>query len=165
MTLIKQEPMDDRDTPCQPITDKIPGSTESLFTSSAQSLSAVTLHTCQRCNAMFAAQDALIQHQMFCLFPMTSASTLQLHQQSPLLAQQQAQSQQRARYLSRFKQHVHRNLLENIGFECVMQFNEYNQPHPVKKEEKADKDGEDNKKEMETDIKVKSEKDDNGDGE
>jgi AT-binding transcription factor 1 len=29
-------------------------------------------------------------------------------------------------YMGRVKPQVHRNLLENIGFECVMQFNEFN---------------------------------------
>ena len=58
----------------------------------------------------------------------------------------------------RFKPHVQRNLLENIGFECVMQFNEYPQKTKKKEEEKkkeeAEKDDKDDKeKEAENDDK------------
>lgn len=44
-------------------------------------------------------------------------------------------------FMGRFKPQVHRNLLENIGFECVMQFNEYTQSKRKEKEkEKEEKD-------------------------
>ena len=52
----------------------------------------------------------------------------------------------------RFKPQLHRNLLENFGFECVMQFNEFNQKvapksedakDPTKEGEKVEKDTED----------------------
>ncbi len=57
---------------------------------------------CSRCNSIFVSQESLVQHQhMYCF-------------SAP-------------RYLPKYKPHVHRSLLENIGFECVMQFNEFNQ--------------------------------------
>ena len=72
---------------------------------------------CARCNATFTNSDSLVQHQhMFC---------------------PQAQT---FRNLARFKPQVQRNLLENIGFECVMQFNEFHQ-----KMRTADKEDEPNK--------------------
>ena len=63
---------------------------------------------CEKCNGHFDTAESLVKHQqMYCLMQMSSL---------------------------RFKLHVQRNLLENIGFECVMQYNEYLQkPKKTKK--------------------------------
>lgn len=65
---------------------------------------------------------------------------------------------------ARFKPQVHKNLLENIGFECVMQFNEFNQTSPPKRErEDKDEESEEEHEEVngetriETDEKTKDE--------
>ena len=83
------------------------------------------VHMCPRCCAVFESMDLYIQHQMLCLgssaFP------------SPL-------SPGKSRILWRVKPHVQRNLLENFGFECVMQFNEFNQAREVVKEETEEDD-------------------------
>lgn len=77
---------------------------------------------------------------------------------SPLSAQQY---QFRSRNLmSRFKPHVQRNLLENIGFECVMQFNEFNQKSQSEmeqQEEDMDTDDKDVKVEADAPVEVKTE--------
>ncbi|KAK2162190.1 hypothetical protein LSH36_102g05040 [Paralvinella palmiformis] len=61
--------------------------------------------TCTKCNAMFFSHEQLSQHQQ-----------LLCYSQQHLL-----------RGMSRFKPQIQKSLLENIGFECVMQFNEYQQ--------------------------------------
>lgn len=73
-----------------------------------------SISVCNRCNSIFASHETLVQHQqMYCF-------------SAP-------------RYLAKFKPHVHRNLLENFGFECVMQFNEFNQKRRRVEAEKDDK--------------------------
>ena len=42
-------------------------------------------------------------------------------------------------FMGRFKPQIHRNLLENIGFECVMQFNEYTQHRRKEREREKGK--------------------------
>ncbi len=72
-------------------------------------------YLCPRCNASFPSQDTLQQHHQVCL--------MQTAMQ---------------RGIPRFKPHVQRNLLENIGFECVMQFNEFFQKPKKPKETNTD---------------------------
>ncbi|XP_053401802.1 zinc finger homeobox protein 4-like isoform X2 [Mercenaria mercenaria] len=79
-----------------------------------------SIQVCQRCSAVFASQDSFIQHQALC--PGSSSSPVP----SPA-------SGNKSRFVGRIKTAVQRNLLENFGFECVMQFNEFNQRR-VKKE-------------------------------
>ncbi|XP_067652844.1 zinc finger homeobox protein 4-like isoform X2 [Haliotis asinina] len=79
-------------------------------------------YCCQRCNSTFISQDALSTHQQIYCFLGAGANSLA------------TQAFNRSRFMGRFKPQVHKNLLENIGFECVMQFNEYNQRKSVKKE-------------------------------
>lgn len=70
-------------------------------------------YLCQLCNAVFTNQDSLQQHQIICMY------------QAGCFNAQSSQMRSRG-YVGRVKPQVHRNLLENIGFECVMQFNEFN---------------------------------------
>ena len=107
-------------------------------------------YLCQRCNAVFTNQDSLTQHQLVCLFQTGS----------PLSSQQQQQIAQaklrQTTFLGRVKPQIQRNLLENIGFECVMQFNEFNQACSIKEEDSDDEDKdepEDEKKEEKEEVK------------
>lgn len=79
-----------------------------------------SIQVCQRCSAVFASQESYIQHQALCSG--SSCSPI------PCLA-----SGNKSRVVGRIKTAVQRNLLENFGFECVMQFNEFNQRR-IKKE-------------------------------
>jgi AT-binding transcription factor 1 len=72
-----------------------------------------TTYSCNRCNAVFINQENLSQHQIACLY-----------QSGGLGPQNRSRN---LNFLGR-KTQVQKNLLENIGFECVMQFNEFNQP-------------------------------------
>ena len=75
---------------------------------------------CPKCSSIFGSQETLQQHQkMYCY--MTQASSSSGAQRS----------------MPRFKPHVQRSLLQNIGFECVMQFNEYFQKKWPKKTQEA----------------------------
>ncbi|XP_062593026.1 zinc finger homeobox protein 4-like [Saccostrea cucullata] len=96
-------------------------------------------YLCNRCNAVFINQENLAQHQMMCLY-----------QPGSIASQNRPRSMN---FLGR-KTQVQKNLLENIGFECVMQFNEFNQPS-VKREVM---DEEDEEEEGEGEPKVESEK-------
>ena len=78
------------------------------------------LYPCPRCNSLFNSQDALSQHQQMHCFIQPGAT----------------------RGMPRFKPQVQKNLLENIGFECVMQFNEYHQRKIKKESQSEDKQGE-----------------------
>lgn len=102
-----------------------------------------SVHVCHRCSAVFASQDSFIQHQALC-----SGSS-----SSPVPSPASAG---KSRFVGRIKTAVHRNLLENFGFECVMQFNEFNQ-RKVKKEKEEDN------KEISTDIPKSEESADNDD--
>ena len=75
---------------------------------------------CPKCGSIFGSQETLGQHQkMYCYMSQASGS-----------------SGAPQRSVPRFKPHVQRSLLQNIGFECVMQFNEYFQKKlPPKKEQ------------------------------
>ncbi|CAG2208256.1 ATBF1 [Mytilus edulis] len=99
-------------------------------------------YLCQLCNAVFTNQDSLQQHQIMCMYQagMTTPTT---HMKPKSL-------------MGRVSSQVHRNLLENIGFECVMQFNEFNNQPASMREEALDK------AETEFEIKkeIKEEKDD-----
>lgn len=114
-----------------------------------------TTYLCNRCNAVFINQENLAQHQMVCLYQPGSLS-----------------SQNRGRnmnFLGR-KTQIQKNLLENIGFECVMQFNEFNQPsvkREIMDEEEEEEEGEgenraepEKEEEMETEIPEKEENSD-----
>ncbi|KAK3086269.1 hypothetical protein FSP39_016055 [Pinctada imbricata] len=105
-------------------------------------------YLCQRCNAVFTNQDSLTQHQLLCLFQTGSPLTVQ--QQSSLSKLKPSS------FMGRVKPQIQKNLLENIGFECVMQFNEFNQPGNVK-EEKSD-DEESSCKDSDEEMKVEIEK-------
>ena len=71
---------------------------------------------CPKCGSIFGTQETLGQHQkMYCYMSQASGSGA-------------------SRSMPRFKPHVQRSLLQNIGFECVMQFNEYIQKKLPKKE-------------------------------
>lgn len=96
-----------------------------MATASAQSQGlSGNIHVCQRCSAVFASQESYNQHQVLCSG--SSASPIP----SPALGN-------RSRFVGRTKTAVHRNLLENFGFECVMQFNEFNQ-RAIKKEKEEE---------------------------
>ena len=97
------------------------------------------LQVCQLCCSVFASQEAFIQHQPFC------SGTAP----SPSMLNQQVNSQAKARgVMWRVKPQVQRNLLENFGFECVMQFNEFNQQLVKNEEIKVeDKENTDDEKE------------------
>ena len=92
-------------------------------------------HRCSNCNSFFISEEALqIHQQIYCSFPHVTINTAS-----------------KPRYICRFKPQLHRSLLQNIGFECVMQFNEYNQL----KKEKTEKDDGDN---ASINVEVKEEK-------
>ena len=77
---------------------------------------------CPKCSSIFGSQETLHQHQkMYCY-----------------MAQAAGSGGSTLRSMPRFKPHVQRSLLQNIGFECVMQFNEYFQKKwPKKKKEET----------------------------
>ncbi|KAL4234053.1 hypothetical protein ACF0H5_005707 [Mactra antiquata] len=102
-----------------------------MATASAQShgLSG-SVHVCQRCSAVFASQESYHLHQVQC-----SGS-------SALPAPSPALGSNRSRFVGRIKTAVQRNLLENFGFECVMQFNEFNQRQIKKEKEEENKEKE-----------------------
>ncbi|XP_064640113.1 zinc finger homeobox protein 4-like isoform X2 [Lineus longissimus] len=106
------------------------------------------MFSCQRCNSIFVNAEALGQHQaMYCYFQppqmlMTPGGS----------AQNQFSAMRRSGYIPRFKPQVHKNLLENFGFECVMHFNENNQVVKPKKEGDKTEEKVDIKKEL--NIKV-----------
>ncbi|XP_060587285.1 zinc finger homeobox protein 4-like isoform X2 [Ruditapes philippinarum] len=96
-----------------------------MATASAQSQGiSGNIHVCQRCSAVFANQDSYLQHQALCSGSCSSPIP------SPA-------SGNKSRFVGRIKTAVQRNLLENFGFECVMQFNEFNQRR-VKKEKEEE---------------------------
>lgn len=102
---------------------------------SSQALSQMISPTylCQKCNAVFTNQDSLLQHQLMC-FSQSGSSACPV-----TTASMSDQSQMKMRYfVGRVKPQVHRNLLENIGFECVMQFNEFSQRVSEKKEKEKE---------------------------
>jgi AT-binding transcription factor 1 len=112
------------------------------------------MFTCQRCNSIFVSADALCQHQqMYCYFQLPQ--TLLTPGGS---AQSQFGAMRRPGYIPRFKPQVHKNLLENFGFECVMHFNENNQVFKAKKEGEKPEEKVDVHKELK--IKVEKEADD-----
>lgn len=95
----------------------------------SQNIISGNVQVCQHCCSVFPSQESFIQHQRYC-----SGSS----SPSALLNQQQSNSPAKPRGIMwRVKPHVQRNLLENFGFECVMQFNEFNQP-VVRKEDTKD---------------------------
>ncbi|ESO82858.1 hypothetical protein LOTGIDRAFT_91252, partial [Lottia gigantea] len=102
---------------------------------------------CPKCQSSFATPEALLQHQKIYCY----------------LGSHAALARPRNIY-GRFKPQIQKNLLENIGFECVMQFNE-NLLRPVKKEieenveSRKEEVGETNCEEMDTSEK-KEESDD-----
>lgn len=76
----------------------LPGKTSTPIKDKAASQDAFI---CEKCNGQYNTAQNLVQHQqMYCLMQMTSL---------------------------RMKLHAQRGVLENIGFECVMQYNENNQ--------------------------------------
>lgn len=91
--------------------------------SSASSQSTGGFQVCHRCSAVFASPESFAQHQILCSGSSASPGP------SP-------GSGGKSRFVGRLKTAVQRNLLENFGFECVMQFNEYNQ-RGVKREEEV----------------------------
>lgn len=101
-----------------------------------------SIQICQRCSAMFASPEAFAQHQIMCAGSSSSPGP------SP-------GSAGKSRFVGRVKTAVQRNLLENFGFECVMQFNEFNQ-RGVKREEEV--------KEKETVAEANPENKDKEDG-
>lgn len=101
-----------------------------------------TTYPCNRCNAVFINQENLAQHQMVCLYQPGNLGSMS-----------------RGRNMNFFgrKTQVQKNLLENIGFECVMQFNEFNQPS-VKREVMDDEiEEEDEKKDEEVKVEPENE--------
>lgn len=105
-------------------------------------------YLCQLCNAVFTNQDSLQQHQVLCMYQMgcmagPSPSPSAQFKQRPLMG------------VGRVKPQVHRNLLENIGFECVMQFNEFNNQPTSSREEAMDSSDND----TEGKVEIKEEKD------
>ncbi|XP_060066418.1 zinc finger homeobox protein 4-like [Ylistrum balloti] len=96
-----------------------------------------------------------------------------LSQQGPnsgplaITSQSQAAIMRPRNFASRLKTQVQRNLLENIGFECVMHFNEFNQrTKPGVKPDEEEVEGEKKEREMEVDqdeiVAVKAEKEEEG---
>ena len=112
-----------RSIPSSETSSSIKGS--SAMSASTQSQNAISgnVHVCQFCCSVFGSQEAFNQHHPYC--SVTSPS--------PSMLNQQLNTPAKGRVIWRIKPHVQRNLLENFGFECVMQFNEFNQP-TVKKE-------------------------------
>ena len=116
-------------------------SSESFSSSKSSSTPAVSAQTqsqnaisgniqvCHVCCSVFGSQEAFIQHQPYCSVTSPSPSMLNQQMNSPAKARG---------VMWRVKPHVQRNLLENFGFECVMQFNEFNQPFIKKEEMKAE---------------------------
>lgn len=104
-------------------------------------------YLCQLCSAVFTNQDSLQQHQMLCMYQngfMGPSPTAQFKQRSMM-------------GVGRVKPQVHRNLLENIGFECVMQFNEFNNQPTSSREEATD--SVDNDTDIKTEIKEEKDTD------
>ena len=93
-----------------------------LSTASSQSIGGIQV--CHRCSAVFASPDSFIQHQILC---------------SGSAASPDPSPAGKSRFVGRLKTAVQRNLLENFGFECVMQFNEYNQRGVRREEEVKEK--------------------------
>ena len=119
-------------------------STSTIMSSQTQSQNIISgsVQVCQRCCAVFTSQESFIQHQMLCSGSSASPS-------------QQANSPIKRGFIWRVKPQVQRSLLENFGFECVMQFNEFNQ-HFNGKEEMEDDD--DDETDEESDCESPSEK-------
>ncbi|KAK6185517.1 hypothetical protein SNE40_007732 [Patella caerulea] len=124
ISTIKQE--HDEDVIDRPLKKEIISKEERMDTSTLDSLKDKENNnsnlTCQKCNSTFTNQESLIQHQKIYCYLSTGA----------------ALARPRNVY-GRFKPQVQKNLLENIGFECVMQFNEYTQACPAKKEKDEEK--------------------------
>ena len=137
-----------------PSASKTPISESATISSQAQNM-----YICQRCNSIFSNHETLVQHQqMFCYFQMSTPSSNSSQGMPPI-------SNMRQRGYPRFKAQVHRNLLENFGFECVMQFNEFNQKVKKPKENTEDVNKldsnnikEETKENGEIAIKIKEEK-------
>ena len=98
----------------------------STSTESQNSLSGY-VHMCTKCSAVFASQESCSQHQIMCSGSSSSPSPGSTAQSN------------KYRVMGRIKPAVQRNLLENFGFECVMQFNEFNQRAPKRDDEVKDK--------------------------
>ena len=111
-----------------------------------------SIQVCQGCSAVFNSAESFAQHQSMC-----SGSSSASPGPSP---------GNRGRFSGRIKTAVQRNLLENFGFECVMQFNEFNQRKIKKEEEEAKKEEESKDEEISEngkdakDVKSEQEKDD-----
>ncbi|XP_074645997.1 zinc finger homeobox protein 3-like [Tubulanus polymorphus] len=70
------------------------------------------MYSCNRCNSIFVSAENLTQHQqMYCYFQAPGMNLQNPYSFVP----------------RRSKTQVHKNLLANFGFECVMHFNELNQ--------------------------------------
>ncbi|XP_041375246.1 zinc finger homeobox protein 3-like [Gigantopelta aegis] len=101
-------------------------------------------HRCGNCNSFFINEEALqIHQQIYCNFPPITTSTAS-----------------KPRYICRFKPQLHRSLLQNIGFECVMQFNEYNQHIEVKKDNTEKEEGDDAAVSVEVKVEPKDDEKD-----
>ncbi|WAR12475.1 ZFHX4-like protein [Mya arenaria] len=109
----------------------------SSFTSTATTQLSGSIQMCQRCTAVFNSAESFAQHQLMCSGSSASPGP------SP---------GNKSRFTGRVKTAVQRNLLENFGFECVMQFNEFNQRRIKKEEEACKKEEEMNEKENDTDV-------------
>ncbi|KAH3774394.1 hypothetical protein DPMN_175776 [Dreissena polymorpha] len=94
-----------------------------------------SLQVCHRCSAVFNSAESFALHQAAC----------SINSSSPGLS---PSSGNKARFTGRIKTAVQRNLLENFGFECVMQFNEFNQRRMKKEEESVKKDDTNEKENM-----------------
>ena len=78
---------------------------------------------------------------------------------NPMLAASMPVTLARPRgFMGRFKPQIHRNLLENIGFECVMQFNEYTQHRRKEREREKGKEKEGKKEGEDAEDKENLEK-------
>ncbi|KAL3859369.1 hypothetical protein ACJMK2_009592 [Sinanodonta woodiana] len=140
----------------------------------AQTTLSGNLHVCHRCSAVFANQESFIQHQLFCNMCTSGSDTILnnsiISAASCLTSPHQSQVRTSRIIPCRFKPQVQKNLLENIGFECVMQFNEFNQPSQVRNEvedkdsgtEKDEKNTEEDKERSKNIVKIKKEEVDSG---